>query len=358
MLKLRDRDAIVTSEELIFRVYGYFHPSHGYICDVEYSSGNIYRSSNPRAPRQRGSKLFYKFYADEGLKFVLEKYPKYTVFYKPLQKKLVGIKEKDIAEIRKPEDELQNILIKEPTDELTISFRELVNCTASNSSLSTNNFGVFGSLLHEFYHPILSDLDLIIYGRKNLQTLRESLKESYKDPSSPLENEFKDIKVLERKRWYFKNYSLTEFFRHQQRKRIYAVYRCEAAGRSIKVEFEPVKDWNEIYNEYKQMYRISHEGWVKALVRITDDEENCFMPAIYPIEIVDWRFGPKVDEGSRIISYLEEFRMQAWTDELIYVEGNLERVETKNKVFHQITLTYGPRYYEQVLKSLSIKTFE
>jgi hypothetical protein len=31
------------------------------------------------------------------------------------------------------------------------------------------------------------------------------------------------------------------------------------------------------------------------------------------------------------------------------VEGNLEKVVTRNKSFHQITLTYGPRYYEQTL---------
>jgi hypothetical protein len=43
--------------------------------------------------------------------------------------------------------------------------------------------------------------------------------------------------------------------------------------------------------------------------------------------------------------------MQAWRDEIIYVEGNLEKVSAENKVFHQITLTYEPgRYYEQTLK--------
>jgi len=37
------------------------------------------------------------------------------------------------------------------------------------------------------------------------------------------------------------------------------------------------------------------------------------------------------------------------------VEGNLEEVIIKTKTFHQITLTYGSRYYEQTLKVNKIK---
>jgi len=38
------------------------------------------------------------------LKFVTEKFPKYTVFYKPLQKRLVGVKNDLIFKVRKPEE--------------------------------------------------------------------------------------------------------------------------------------------------------------------------------------------------------------------------------------------------------------
>jgi hypothetical protein len=47
---------------------------------------------------------------------------------------------------------------------------------------------------------------------------------------------------------------------------------------------------------------------------------------------------------------MEEFRMQAETGETVLVEGNLERVVNGTDVFHQIVLSYGPRYYEQTLK--------
>ena len=45
--------------------------------------------------------------------------------------------------------------------------------------------------------------------------------------------------------------------------------------------------------------------------------------------------------------------MQAKEGEQVLVEGNLEKVVNGSKVFHQITLSYGPRYYEQTLKVIN-----
>ncbi len=72
-LKLRDRDAIETSEGLIFRVFGYSHPNSAYICDAEYASSRIFQSKDPRAPRTGKEDLYYKFYNDEGMKLVSQK---------------------------------------------------------------------------------------------------------------------------------------------------------------------------------------------------------------------------------------------------------------------------------------------
>jgi hypothetical protein len=44
--------------------------------------------------------------------------------------------------------------------------------------------------------------------------------------------------------------------------------------------------------------------------------------------------------------------LQAFKDEIVYVEGNLERLEKENYSSYQITLTYCTRYYEQALKTV------
>ena len=135
---------------------------------------------------------------------------------------------------------------------------------------------------------------------------------------------------------------------------IYALFNDEKSGRIIKTEFEPVKEWKEINNEFDSKTRISQKGWVKMFARVTEDDDASFIPSIYGIQPLDVLYGVKgVDEAIRIVSYMEEFRMQAWEDEKVYVEGNLEEVTSPKESFYQIALTYCPRYYTQVLKVVS-----
>jgi predicted nucleotidyltransferase len=85
--------------------------------------------------------------------------------------------------------------------------------------------------------------------------------------------------------------------------------------------------------------------------QITADDEAPFIPSIYGIEPLEILSGPKEAlEAKRVFSYMEEFRQQAQKDETVIVEGNLEEVTSPKTHFMQVTLTYCPRYYEQVLK--------
>jgi len=352
LLKLRDRDAIITRNNIIFRVYGYFHPSNAYVCDVEYASAAVYKSIIPRAFRAKGKQVYYKFYADDGLRFVQQNYPQYTVLHEPLRQRLVGVQQSLMKKIRKPEESFQRLISKQPDDVLLNALHKMFSLITARSELSEKHFGVFGSLLHGFYHPNFSDIDLIVYGREKLIELRETLEDFYRENVSPLRNEFETGETIKTKHWRFLNYSLDEYLWHQRRKTIYGLFEDEEGERLIKVEFEPVKNWEEIYNEYSANARVIKKGWIKAVVRITDDCDSPFIPSIYQIEPVKVLEGPEVESLERILSYVEEFRMQAEKDEEVYVEGNLEEVVDPTRTFEQITLTYGPRYYEQVLKVL------
>ncbi len=348
-IRLRDRDAIITADNIIFRVYGYIHPSDAYVCDPEYASATIYKSMDPRALRGKRKNIYYKFYADEGLQFVREKYPYYTIFYEPLQTRFIGVEREHIVKTRKPDDKFRQLIMKRPNDKLLKGLHSLSALVISRSDLSESDFGVFGSLLHDFYHPTFSDIDLIIYGREKLRELCETLEELYLEENS-MRNEFESEEALQGKRWKFVNYSPKEHLWHQQRKKIYALFKGKKGKRTIKTEFEPVKNWSEICNEYNPDTRVQNRGWIKVIARVTDDQDAPFIPSIYQIEVLEILEGPKVENIQRILSYVEEFRMQAKRDEYICVEGPLEEVETKTKEFHQITLTYCLRYYEQTLK--------
>ena len=170
---------------------------------------------------------------------------------------------------------------------------------------------------------------------------------------SGLHNEFESEDAMKGKDWRFKNFTVPDFVWHQRRKMIYGLYDDKASGRVIKAEFEPVKAWSEIKSEYDPQTRIKQKGWVKLKAQITADDEAPFIPSIYGIEPLEVLSGPKEAlEARRVFSYMEEFRQQAQKDETVIVEGNLEEVESPTESFYQVTLTYCPRYYEQVLKVL------
>ncbi len=350
-LNLRDRDAILTKEGLIFRVFGYSHPPNAFICDAEYASAKIFTSTEPRAPRTGGNQLFYKFYNDGGLKLVFSQFPRYRVFHEMLGQKVVGVNQADVVEARKPSERLQALIKAGPKDELEDAMQRVLKIALQRSSLSVENFGVFGSMLHGFHHPKFSDIDLIVYGKKANVKVRETLEALYSDGASGFRNEFGTDEAMRGKRWRFRNYGVKEFVWHQKRKQIYGLFDDAESGRIIKAEFEAVKTWSEITSEYDPEARILQKGWVKIIARVTDDADAPFIPSVYGIEPLEVLSGTReAVEAVRVFSYMEEFRLQAQKDEKICVEGNLEEVVSPKGRFHQITLTYCPRYYEQVLK--------
>ena len=351
-LELRDRDAVQTSEGLIFRVFGYSHPKNAYVCDAEYASAKIFQSSDPRAPRTGRSELFYKFYNDEGMKLIAKNYPQYLISHEMLGLKIVGVPQSAIMEARNPPERLQELLKAGPTDPLLSAMERVLAISLKNTGLKASDFGVFGSMLHGFHHPKFSDIDFTIYGKAENAKMRQTMAQLYSDSSSGLRNEFESEDAMKGKTWRFKNFDVADFVWHQRRKMIYGLYdNTSASGRVIKAEFEPVKAWSEIKSEYNPQTRIKQKGWVKLKARITADDEAPFIPSVYGIEPLEVLSGSKEAlKATRIFSYMEEFRQQAQKDETVIAEGNLEEVESPMGSFRQVTLTYCPRYYEQVLK--------
>jgi predicted nucleotidyltransferase len=89
---------------------------------------------------------------------------------------------------------------------------------------------------------------------------------------------------------------------------------------------------------------------------VSADADGPFIPSVYGIEPLEVLGGSKKAlEAVGVVSYMEEFRLQAFKDEVVIVEGNLEEVASPNGSFYQITLTYCPRYYEQMLKVADLK---
>ncbi len=321
------------------------------MCDAEYVSSKIFHSTNPKALRTGNGKVFYKFYEDEGWKFIQNNFPKYMIPHETLSRKVVGVRWNDIFEVRIPDLVIQLLMRAPPKDDLLEAMQDVIKVILESSTLHLEDFGVFGSLLHGFYHPRFSDIDLIIYGRKNLAKLRETVAELSETDSSRLKNEFETDQTIAGKNWRFQNLSPEEYTWHQRRKLIYTLFDNPKSGRTIKTEFEPVKDWKEIQNVCASITKIVKKGWIKLTAKVTDDSDGPFIPSVYGIEPLEVVEGSRsAVEAKRVISYMEEFRAQAYRDETVEVIGNLEEVKTPEGSYQQVALTYCPRYYEQVLK--------
>jgi len=261
------------------------------------------------------------------------------------------VHKRDIAEARKPEERLRALANEPPRDELVDAMQQVLKTVLSRTGLAEADFGVFGSMLHGFHHPKLSDIDFVVIGKKANSQVRSTLETLYAESQSCFRNEFETAEAMEGKRWRFKNFSVKEFLWHQKRKQIYGLFHDGKSGRTIKAEFEPVKAWNEIKSEYDPKARIMRKDWVRIKAGVTEDVEAPFIPSAYGIKPLEVLSGSQAAlEAVRVVSYMEEFRLQAQKDETVLVEGSLEEVVSPSGAWHQIALTYCPRYYEQMLK--------
>ena len=355
----RDRDYLITSEGIIFRVYGYIHPPEKAVCDVEYAPESLFISRDPRSLRNlckddgiSSPSKYYKFMFDGGLNFIKDKYPEYQVDYDPLNTKLVGLEANQVEKHVKPAEILNQVINHESKDSLLKTMELILSIILDHSSLKLSDFGCFGSICLNFYHVKYSDVDLIIYGKKELNELRNTLSEIYKKPELNFVNEFDliDLSTFTKSSWKFKNYSLKEYVDTEKNKIIYAVIDSKHSNRKVKIEFEPVKKPSEIKNLYEEMISIENHGWMEVKARILDDSDSFYLQSIYKIEIMEIFEGKNVNVEV-ICNYLEEFRGAVKTGDTVLVKGYLEKVIFKNKEYYQITISYGmKRHSEQVLK--------
>lgn len=340
---LRDRDAIITYEGLIFRVLGYTHPKDAYVCDLEYAPKSRFQSPLKKAIRSNGENIYYKFYGEQVFQYVKNNAPHYLILYKPTGTKTIGVKLNQIKAVRYPQEGLKKLLQRR--DKIAKTAKTLLEVIISESNLDLEDFGVFGSLLHQIYNPKYADLDFIIYGRKNLSRLLSALKRLYDDPKSDVKNEFEGWnKINPNKPSRFTELSMREYCWHMYRKKIYGVYNSRILGREIKFEFEPVLNYDEIVNDYDRL-RIRRLGWVTIRGLTLNSPNRLYMPSIFRVKVFD---KPKIRQ---IISYVEDFRGQLEEGDRFVARGYLEEVELNGVCFHQLALSYHPKYCEQLLKA-------
>jgi len=352
---LRDRDLILTEPGIFFRVYGYWHPSSGYICDPEYVPISIFNSETLLDQRIR-RKGYCKFYGSEGIEFVTEKYPEFMVPYPPLDTTLVGVRHSDIRKELRTDERLREVLVSPPDDLLAGFLIELIDYILEHTSIKKTDLGIFGSLLAGIYHPQFSDLDITVYGKKTFEKLRPYLLEWYADSDGYLANEFiVEVQQFLEKPSPFTAITREEIIAHHRRKGIYGIL-PGAREPFLKVEFEPIRRFDEIDNLAEDA-KMTPGDRITIRARITNHDDSYYMPSEYGIETLEVLEGDTSASPTRVLNFIEQFRMMAFRDEEVIVSGILEHVERRTTEYDQIALSYPPGWEDNVLKTIDAVEF-
>jgi predicted nucleotidyltransferase len=244
----------------------------------------------------RGSQKLSSRDADELLK---NHYPHYIHYSKARDVTLHGVHHDLVAVHHQPRPRLQEILLREPGDEIEDKLQRLAGLLGEHG-LDTEEMGVTGSLLIEAQNRG-SDIDLVFYRREAFSKAREIVKSLlHKHLLQPLDDD------LWRDAYERRGCSLTfeEYLWHEVRK-----YNKAAIDQTkFDISLLIPERWQDLL-QYKKHSRYNLQ------VRIADDKHSFDYPARYILD------HPSVKEA---VCYTATYLGQAEQGEYVEIQGQLE----------------------------------
>ena len=325
-----DRDYVQTAEGYFFCVVDGMHPEDRVIAYLKYVP-------DPSGKWGRGNKRFrraLKYYTMpallETLKF-LENHPEY-LYYSPV----MGIRMSAVPLSRvsihfKPEEKLSQLMRMRKPDDLQRKVIGLVNLISDESGVPLRFFGVTGSILLDI-HRSFSDIDLIIYGRENSESVKSVLKQIIGDQDSPIQK-FSNERIREWCLSKSRMYPLT----YEEAARIFKRKWGRGLFGGTVFSVHPVKLEGEIDEKYGDRI-FKPEGMIKIEAVVSDASESDFLPAIYKVEKVKVLEGPKIKDILEVASYEGLYGGIAEKGERIVAYGKLEKVTDRRlgEQYHRV----------------------
>jgi predicted nucleotidyltransferase len=208
---------------------------------------------------------------------------------------------------------------------------QLVNLISELSGVSTEKFGISGSLLVDL-SKTSSDIDIIVYGINNTDLVYETLRQLMSNKNNLIKAyDLNGLKKLYAFRVNDSFSNFEEFLVHERRKMFQGTFK----RRDFFFRF--VKDWDEIKEKYGD-FTYAPMGQAKIEGVIVDDSERLLTPCTYLIDDVRFLEGRNVSSVKEVISFRGRFCDQARNGERFFASGKLEKVSLKTETYHRLLL--------------------
>lgn len=309
---IRDRDYIKDVNGNILRVVGDTHPQEKIISFVKYYP------SNEGCREVNNIKFQYNTFASRSLLVMSDVEQRVT--YSNVVGGVVTVTPKaNIIEHFSCRAKAKYILnnpseyLSHPIGKYLVEYLEEIS-----KIVDVGEVGVTGSFLFDFQNN-KSDIDLVSYGRNAYEKLLYFYKNS--KFIQGYEDGLQDV-IYKRRMTHMAEVG-AETLMLQEARKLQGVIR----GTDIHINCQPLRKDNQLLN----LGDIVDLGEVKCKLKIVDDSEGIYSPAIYKIEILEIMssdflmrsFGEKI---KWLLSYIGDFAQTFRNGDNLYVEGKLIRM--------------------------------
>jgi len=305
---LRDKD-FIKCNDIFFQVVGYLHPRDYVIAIPRYVKvdyATIWRNGSYY------DRVLKEYSSSDLRKALSERFSKYLDYDTNLDSVLPLIAKKEIDKIflsSRGFDQLSR------NDSLAKRTHEILDLLSSNTNIPRNDFGLTGTLLIGIYNTIYSDIDIVIYGRNNVEKVKNFLKERkeflIKDSSTIKGLDIKSYNIISKRKWN----------------------KCKYKGRYFSIN--PVLKFDEIKISYDDI-KIKNFGVIEVKVEIVEKIDPYFYPIRYKVKAYETKYEIKE------LAIFENYYFDAFEEgDIIEIKAILQKYKEKDDEYFR--LAYGVR---------------